>query len=175
MSQVAAPMSSDPELVVAFEQNEFDIAGLANLSLDDAVIDRAIHELYLFLSNGSEPRRSSRTRLAQVLLAMMTVARDHYAESGHQEYWPYLFDRVEEIATGASGTCEFSNLLCQANQALLGRWFKLGLDEFGIIGSGETEPKNYQLATLGQHLCLRLRTMMNGLLAYLPNRFCPPI
>ena len=75
MLQVSAPSSSDdPELVLAFEENEFDIAGLAELANDDHKVDLAVRELYLILLNGNEPGWSNRSRLPRVLLAMMTVA-----------------------------------------------------------------------------------------------------
>src|SRR5262245_43072505 len=98
MRAIAVPTSpDDAELVLAFEENEFDIAGLADLNADRNTLQLSLRELYLILMKGSEPRRSNRARLARVLLAMMTVARDHYASSGHQEYWPFLFDQIDEV------------------------------------------------------------------------------
>ena len=130
MPTIAVPSSpEDAELIHAFEENEFDIAGLAELSLDEAAIERAIHELYLLLCNGSEPRRSNRCRLARVLLGMIAVARDDYAGSGHQEYWPFLFDRIEQVVPAVGGY-DLVSLRTQPHQSLLGRWFRLALEEF---------------------------------------------
>ena len=131
MPIIASPSSpEDAELMHAFKENESDIAGLAKLSLDEAAIERAIHELYVLLRNGSEPRRSNRCRLARVLLGMIAVARDDYAGSGHQEYWPFLFDRIEQVVPAVGGY-DLVSLRTQPHHSLLGRWFRLALEEFG--------------------------------------------
>lgn len=141
MLQVAVPSShDDPQLVLAFEENEFDVAGLAEHDNADPTVTLALRELYLILLNGAEPRRSNRSRLARILLAMLTVARNDYAGSGHQEYWPFLFDRIDEAVLATVGKGDLAWLRSQPHQSLLGRWFHLALDEFGytIPKGGQT-------------------------------------
>lgn len=138
MSQLANPSSSDdPELVLAFEKNEFDLAGLADLANDDHTVDLALHALHLILLNETEPRRSNRSRLARVLLAMTAVARDDYAGSGHQEYWPFLFDRIAKVEYGNVDSRDFARLRTQPHQSLLGRWFRFALEDFGYTSPEE--------------------------------------
>lgn len=141
MPVVSVPSSSeDRELVLAFDENEFDIAGMADLRDDDKALSLALQELHLILISGNEPRRVNRIRLARVLLAMTTVARNDYAGSGHQEYWPFLFDRIEEVVSATARGGQFACLRTQLNQSLLGRWFRFALDEFGytIPEEGQT-------------------------------------
>lgn len=141
MPIIAVPSSpEDAELVRAFEENEFDIAGLADLTDDGNTLTLALHELHLILINGTKPRRSNRVQLARVLLAMTTVARNDYAASGHQEYWRFLFDRIAEAAVTTIDRGQFACIRTQPNQSLLGDWFRFALDEFGytIPEEGQT-------------------------------------
>jgi len=140
MPQIMVPPAQDSALVLAFDENEFDVAGLAQFSLDADAVVEALRELYFILRNDSRPRRSNRTRLARVLFAMTSVARDHYADSGHQEYWPYLFDRIEQVILQDRARFAAVSLGGQQDQSLLGQWFRLALEEYGytIPDEGQT-------------------------------------
>jgi hypothetical protein len=132
--------SNDDSLLAALEQNEFDVAGLADLCLAPGCMEQCLRKLYEILKGRRNPKRYDRKLLAQVLAGMMFVARTDYAAEGHQEYWPFLFDRIRQAALGDRK--EFWNDVLESPpyQARLGRWFLTALDVFGysIPEEGQT-------------------------------------
>jgi hypothetical protein len=132
--------SNDDSLLAALEQNEFDVAGLADLCLAPGCMEQCLRQLYEILKGRRKPKRYDRKLLAQVLAGMMFVARTDYAAEGHQEYWPFLFDRIRQAALGDRK--EFWNDVLESPpyQARLGRWFLTALDVFGysIPEEGQT-------------------------------------
>jgi hypothetical protein len=119
--------SSDyEELIFALENNPFDIAGLAEFQMDEAMLTRCFLTIQSILRQQRSPRRTDRIRLAQVLYALVSVAREDYASQGHQELWPFLFRRIGNSSEG--NVVQSSN---QQDQRLIGEWFRTALEEFG--------------------------------------------
>ena len=75
--------------------NEYGIVGRANFAIDDDTVNRCLRSLYTIVRDQRRPESADRTRLAHVLLGMVTVARQEYAADGKQEYLPFLFDRIQ--------------------------------------------------------------------------------
>lgn len=119
------------DLVKALEQNEFDIAGLVDFFHEQAYVDQCLRQLFRIIRWQIEPDNTDKNTLAQVLFGMLYVARNDYAAAGHQEYWPFLFDRIQQSVFAAPEKFWSEALSGPQSQALLGRWFKAALDAFG--------------------------------------------
>lgn len=130
MSQTTTAFD-DAELLAALEENEFDIAGLAEFCAEQKCIDRCLRQLYEIIKRHREPSLRDRKLLAQVLVGMVFVARNDYAAEGHQEYWPFLFARIRDAAFADPERFWSDTPAGQQYQALLGRWFLTALDAFG--------------------------------------------
>jgi hypothetical protein len=131
MSQTATSSDAAASLLLAFEQNEFDIAGLADFCAEQECVEQCLRQLFQIIRRQDEPVATERKLLAQVLVGMLYVARNDYAADGHQEYWPFLFSRIREAAFADPERFRSETLSGQQSQSLLGRWFLVALDAFG--------------------------------------------
>lgn len=134
-------VSQDDRLLIAeLSDNEYDIVGLANFAIDDDTVNRCLRSLYSIVRDQRRPESADRTRLAHVLLGMVTVARQEYAADGKQEYWPFLFDRIHRARFADPEQFRLEVSSGQRNQGLLGEWFRAALEEFdyGIPTEGNT-------------------------------------
>lgn len=140
MSQTETSSDAATGLLRALEQNEFDIAGLADFCVEQKCVDECLRQLYQIIQQQREPKVTNKKLLAQVLVGMLYVARNDYAADGHQEFWPFLFNRIRKVTFADSGRFSNNLLSGQQNQALLGRWFRGALDAFGysIPSEGQT-------------------------------------
>lgn len=129
MSQTATS-AQDAALLEALEQNEFDIAGLADFCADSRCVDDCLRQLYQIIRRNREPIADDKKLLAQVLVGMVYVARNDYAADGHQEYWPFLFRRIREAAFADPDKFWGDAVAGPQHQSLLGRWFLVALDAF---------------------------------------------
>lgn len=119
-------VSNDCEqLIFALENNPFDIVGLAEFEFEEAMLTRCLQTIQSILIQQRPPRRTDRASLAQVLYAMVAVAREDYASQGHQELWPFLFRRIRQ-----SNECNLVGTSSQQSQSLLGDWFRTALKVF---------------------------------------------
>ncbi len=123
--------ADDAALVVALEQNEFDIAGLADFFAEQKCIDQCLRQLYQIIKRNREPNVADKTLLAQVLVGMLYVARNDYAADCQSEYWPFLFGRIREAAFADPEKFWDDALSGGQYQSLLGRWFLAALEVFG--------------------------------------------
>lgn len=114
----------DRLLITELSDNEFDIVGLANFVPDDDTVNRCLRSLYTIVRYQQRPDFADRTRLAHVLLGMVTVARQEYAADGKQEYWPFLFDRIHRARFADPEQFRLEVSSGQKNQKLLGEWFR---------------------------------------------------
>lgn len=130
----------DRLLITELSDNEFDIVGLANFVPDDDTVNRCLRSLYTIVRYQQRPDFADRTRLAHVLLGMVTVARQEYAADGKQEYWPFLFDRIHRARFADPEQFRLEVSSGQKNQKLLGEWFRTALEEFNysIPSEGNT-------------------------------------
>lgn len=140
MSQIATSSDDATTLLLALEQNEFDIAGLADFCTDQRCVDDCLRQLYQIIKRHREPSVHDKTLLGQVLVGMVYVARNDYAADGHQEYWPFLFGRIREAAFAEPEKFWSDTLAGPQYQCLLGRWFLVALDAFdySIPNEGQT-------------------------------------
>ena len=129
MSQIATS-SASAALIVSLEQNEFDVAGLAEFCGEQGCIDDSLRQLYQIIKRSSEPAPDDRKLLAQVLVSMVSVARNDYAADGHQEYWPFLFGRIRDATFADPKRFWDDTLEGPQYQSLLGRWFLAALEAF---------------------------------------------
>ena len=125
-----ATSSEDAGLLVSLEQNEFDIAGLAEICAQQSCIDDCLRQLYQIIKRHREPVTHDKKVLAQVLVGMVSVARNDYAADGHQEYWPFLFGRIRDASFADPEKFWSDTLAGPQYQSLLGRWFLEALDAF---------------------------------------------
>ncbi|WP_437207077.1 hypothetical protein [Planctomicrobium sp. SH664] len=131
MSTTSMPVD-DKSLVDALEQNEFDIVGLVDACADESCVQRCLREIYFqILRHHTEPYLPDKVLLAQVLVGMVSVARQDYAAEGHQEYWPFLFSRIREAVFADPEKFWGQVLAGPQSQSLLGRWFREALESFG--------------------------------------------
>lgn len=140
MSQTATSSDDATTLLLALEQNEFDIAGLADFCTDQRCVDDCLRQLYQIIKRHREPSVHDKMLLAQVLVGMVYVARNDYAADGHQEYWPFLFGRIREAAFAEPEKFWSDTLAGPQSQSLLGRWFLAALDAFdySVPNEGQT-------------------------------------
>lgn len=122
-------------LISALENNPFDIVGLAEFESDGQELSSCLQTLYSILTAQRSPSSADRNRLAQVLYAMVAVAREDYASHGHQELWPFLFRRIQQSNSNNRLGTSF-----QQNQSLLGEWFRTALRvfQYSIPTEGQT-------------------------------------
>src|SRR5690606_2489080 len=119
MSQTATSFDKASSLLVALEQNEFDIAGLADFCAEQKCVDQCLRQLFQIIKRHREPNAASKELLAHVLFGMLYVARNDYAADGHQEYWPFLFSRIREAAFADPEKLWNEKLAGQQYQSLL--------------------------------------------------------
>ena len=131
MSQTATPTDAAASMLIAFEQNEFDIAGLADFCSEATCVDQCLRQLFQIINRQREPSSADRKLLAQVLVGMLYVARNDYASEGYQEYWPFLFTRIRKAAFADPDRFWSESLAGPQYQSLLGRWFLQALEAFG--------------------------------------------
>lgn len=126
------------DLVVAVELNDFDIVGLAEFPEDDDDLRLlALRELWDIVRRETPPQASDQERLALVLFGMTRVAQEHYAEDGHQTYWPQLFEEIEQSVWAESCRPRTEPIRTQPRQELLGEWYLLALRVFGYAFPAE--------------------------------------
>ena len=130
MSQTATSSGDAASLLLALEHNDFDIAGLADFCAEEKCVDPCLRQLYQIIKRQSEPDFQDKELLAQVLVGMVTVARNDYAADGHQEYWPYLFERIRKAVFAEPDRFWNIALAGPQYQGLLGRWFLAALEAF---------------------------------------------
>jgi hypothetical protein len=134
MEKVIVPNDYE-QLIFALENNTFDIVGLAEFEFEEAMLTRCLQTIQSILIQQRPPRRKDRVSLAQVLYAMVAVAREDYASQGHQELWPFLFRRIHQ-----SNDSNVGGVSSQQSQSLLGNWFRTALEvfQYSVPKEGQT-------------------------------------
>lgn len=122
----AAPWSL--ALGAAFEANEFDIAGLADLPTDADTLCAGLRDAYAWASTSGTLRGGN--QLARAMFVLIRVAQEDYGAEGAASLWPHFSARMRDALPPGkrpyAGWC-----LSPQQQAEVGDWFRRGLKHFG--------------------------------------------
>ncbi len=121
---IATAVRCLPSLAQRFRDNDWDIAGLADLP-DDACLADTLQQVNDLLDR--PPGRLSEDALAAVLFVLLRVAQDDFSGEG---YWPEVFRRLHR---GRS----------QAEETSLGQWFFAALDQYDYRYEDQPGPFRY--------------------------------
>src|SRR5581483_8914295 len=113
-------------LIEGFAANAYDLAGLADIEDDGAVLDCCLRCVADALRVGGGCGLFRQQDLAAVVYALVRVAQEDYGDDTSGGYWPHLSGRLGAVLGRPVR-------LAPPECGRLGTWFCDGLERFGYV------------------------------------------